>query len=297
MRLGIDLGGTKTEILALNDQGEELLRRRVATPKDDYPASLISIRDLVYLAEAELGESGTVGIGTPGSQSPASGLLRNCNSTWLNGQAFKQDMEALLGREIRISNDANCFALSEATDGAGADATTVFGVIIGTGCGGGIVVNNKLVDGPNACGGEWGHNPLPWPEDGELRSTQCWCGLHGCIETFLSGTGFANDYEREFGSRIDAPQIVQAANGGDENAEIIVRRYESRLARGLAHIINIIDPDVIVLGGGMSNVERLYKNVPAIWPDYVFSDTSLTRLLAPKFGDSSGVRGAAWLWD
>jgi fructokinase len=297
MRLGIDLGGTKIEILALNDEGEELLCKRVATPKDNYPATLQSIRDLVHSAETELGESGTVGIGTPGSLSPATGLLRNCNSTWLNKQPFKEDMEALLGREIRISNDANCFALSEATDGAGADAMTVFGVIIGTGCGGGIVVNNKLVDGPNACGGEWGHIPLPWPQDGELRSSPCWCGLHGCIETFLSGTGLADDYERAFGDRIGAPKIVQAANDGNEKAETVVRRYELRLAKGLAAIINIIDPDVIVLGGGMSNVERLYENVPAIWPDYVFSDTTLTRLLPPKFGDSSGVRGAAWLWD
>jgi fructokinase len=297
MRLGIDLGGTKIEILALNDKGEELLCKRVATPKDDYPASLRHIRDLVLSTEAKLGETGTLGIGTPGSQSPASGLMRNCNSTWLNDQSFKQDMETLLGREIRISNDANCFALSEATDGAGAGAETVFGVIIGTGCGGGIVVDNKLVDGPNGVGGEWGHNPLPWPQDGELQSSPCWCGHHGCIETFLSGTGLADDYEREFGYRIGAPEIVQAANGGDEKAETIVCRYELRLAKSLAVIINTIDPDVIVLGGGMSNVERLYKNVPAIWPDYLFSDTALTRLLPPKFGDSSGVRGAAWLWD
>jgi len=296
MRLGIDLGGTKIEILALNDIGEELLCKRVATPKEDYAATLRSISDLVHSTETELGVSGTVGIGTPGSRSPASGLMRNCNSTWLNDRAFKHDMEALLGREIRISNDANCFALSEATDGAGADAATVFGVIIGTGCGGGVVVNNKLVDGPNAVGGEWGHIPLPWPQDGELQSSPCWCGLHGCIETFMSGTGLADDYAREFGYRIVAPEIVHAANGGDEKAESIVRRYELRLAKSLAVIINVLDPDVIVLGGGMSNVERLYTNVPAIWSDYVFSDTALTRLHPPKFGDSSGVRGAAWLW-
>lgn len=297
MRLGIDLGGTKIEILALNEAGDTLLCNRVATPRENYSATLESIRDLVLSAESELGEACTVGIGTPGSPSPATGLMRNCNSTWLNGQPFKQDMEGLLDREIRISNDANCFALSEATDGAGADAVTVFGVIIGTGCGGGVVVNNKLVDGPNACGGEWGHNSLPWPTEGELQSTQCWCGLNGCIETFLSGTGFTDDYEREFGRRAGAPEIIQAADDGDEGAETIVRRYESRLARSLAQIINTIDPDVIVLGGGMSNVERLYKNVPAIWSDYVFSDTALTALLAPRFGDSSGVRGAAWLWD
>ncbi|MDG2376364.1 MAG: ROK family protein [Woeseiaceae bacterium] len=297
MRLGIDLGGTKIEILALNEAGEELLCKRVATPRENYSATLDSIRDLILSAESDLGEVCTVGIGTPGSPSPATGLMRNCNSTWLNGQPFKQDMEGLLGREIRISNDANCFALSEATDGAGADAETVFGVIIGTGCGGGIVVNNKLVDGPNACGGEWGHNSLPWPVESELQSTQCWCGLSGCIETFLSGTGLADDYEREFRHRAGAPEIIRAADGGDENAETIVRRYESRLARSLAQIINTIDPDVIVLGGGMSNVERLYKSVPAIWSDYVFSDTAVTPLLAPRFGDSSGVRGAAWLWD
>jgi len=297
MRLGIDLGGTKIEILALNEAGETLLCKRVATPRENYSATLESIRNLVLSAESELGEACTVGIGTPGSPSPATGLMRNCNSTWLNGQPFKQDMEGLLDREIRISNDANCFALSEATDGAGADAVTVFGVIIGTGCGGGVVVNNKLVDGPNACGGEWGHNSLPWPMEGELQSTQCWCGLNGCIETFLSGTGFTDDYEREFGHRASAPEIIQAADGGDEGAETIVRRYESRLARSLAQIINTIDPDVIVLGGGMSNVERLYNNVPAIWSDYIFSDTALTTLLAPRFGDSSGVRGAAWLWD
>jgi fructokinase len=297
MRLGIDLGGTKIEILALNEAGETLLCNRVATPRENYSATLASIRDLVLSAESELGEACTVGIGTPGSPSPATGLMRNCNSTWLNGQPFKQDMEGLLDREIRISNDANCFALSEATDGAGADAVTVCGVIIGTGCGGGVVVNNKLVDGPNACGGEWGHNSLPWPMEDELQSTQCWCGLNGCIETFLSGTGFTDDYEREFGRRAGAPEIIQAADDGDEGAETIVRRYESRLARSLAQIINTIDPDVIVLGGGMSNVERLYKNVPAIWSDYVFSDTVLTALLAPRFGDSSGVRGAAWLWD
>ena len=297
MRLGIDLGGTKIEILALNEAGETLFCNRVATPRENYSATLASIRDLVLSAEIELGEACTVGIGTPGSPSPATGLMRNCNSTWLNGQPFKQDMEGLLDREIRISNDANCFALSEATDGAGADAVTVFGVIIGTGCGGGVVVNKKLVDGPNACGGEWGHNSLPWPMEDELQSTQCWCGLNGCIETFLSGTGFTDDYEREFGHRASAPEIAQAADGGDEGAETIVRRYESRLARSLAQIINTIDPDVIVLGGGMSNVERLYNNVPAIWSDYVFSDTALTTLLAPRFGDSSGVRGAAWLWD
>lgn len=297
MRLGIDLGGTKIEILALNDKGEELLCKRIATPANNYRATLLALRDLVLSVESELGASGTVGIGTPGSPSPASGLMRNCNSTWLNNQPFKGDMEALLERDVRISNDANCFALSEATDGAGAGATTVFGVIIGTGCGGGIVVGNQLVDGPNGCGGEWGHNSLPWPKDGELQSTKCWCGLHGCIETFLSGTGLADDYERTFGRRLAAPEIVAAANDGATDAESVVRRYESRLARSLAQIINVIDPDVIVLGGGMSNVERLYANVPAAWPDYVFSDTVATRLLPPRFGDSSGVRGAAWLWD
>ena len=297
MRLGVDLGGTKIEILALNNIGEEIYRKRVATPKDNYDAIVSSIKELVTAAETELHEQGTVGIGTPGALSPATGLLRNCNSTCLNNKPFKQDIETALEREVRISNDANCFALSEATDGAGANYCSVFGVIIGTGCGAGIVFNGQVVDGPNAIGGEWGHNPLPWPEGNELQSTRCWCGKHGCIETFLSGTGIAADYLRVVGEELSAQEIVAAATSGSAYAEQVLNRYERRMAKSLAHVINILDPDVIVLGGGMSKVDRLYQNVPQLWQEFVFSDSVFTRLVAPKFGDSSGVRGAAWLWN
>ena len=259
VRLGIDLGGTKIEILALDKNGNELLRNRVSTPRDDYRAIIESVKDLVVAVEVELGQEGTVGIGTPGSLSPATGLLRNCNSTSLNGQPFKQDVEQLLGREIRITNDANCFALSEATDGAGAGEKIVFGVIVGTGCGAGIIFNGQVVDGPNAIGGEWGHNPLPWPQGGELGSTRCWCGKNGCIETFLSGTGFAADYLRVVGDELSAQDIVNAADTGSAYAEQVLARYERRMAKSLAHVINILDPHIIVLGGGMSNVERLYQ--------------------------------------
>ena len=297
MRLGIDLGGTKIEILALDESGKELLRKRVATPRNDYQAIIDSVKQLVVDIEAELDQQGTVGIGTPGALSPSTGLLRNCNSTCLNDKPFKQDVEQSLGREIRITNDANCFALSEATDGAGAGEKIVFGVIVGTGCGAGIIVNGQVVDGPNAIGGEWGHNPLPWPHGSELNSTRCWCGKNGCIETFLSGTGFAADYLRVVGEELGSQKIVDAANAGSAYAEQVLVRYERRMAKSLAHVINILDPNTIVLGGGMSNVERLYKTVPQIWQDYVFSDSVLTKLVPPKHGDSSGVRGAAWLWN
>ena len=297
VRLGIDLGGTKIEILALDKDGNELLRKRVATPRDDYRAIIESVKDLVVAVETELDQEGTVGIGTPGALSPATGLLRNCNSTCLNDQPFKQDVEQLLGREIRITNDANCFALSEATDGAGAGERTVFGVIVGTGCGAGIIFNGQVVDGPNAVGGEWGHNPLPWPQGSELDSTKCWCGKNGCIETFLSGTGFAADYLRVVGDELSAQDIVNAADTGGAYAQQVLTRYERRMAKSLAHVINILDPNIIVLGGGMSNVARLYQNVPMLWQEYVFSDTVFTKLVPPKHGDSSGVRGAAWLWN
>ena len=297
MRLGVDLGGTKIEILALDEKGNELLRKRVSTPRDDYQATVDSVKNLIVEVETELKQQGTIGIGTPGALSPSTGLLRNCNSTCLNNKPFKQDLEQSLGREIRMSNDANCFALSEATDGAGKAEKIVFGVIVGTGCGAGVIVNGQVVDGPNAIGGEWGHNPLPWPQDGELNSTHCWCGKNGCIETFISGTGLAADYLRVVGEELRSQEIVDAANGGSAYAEQVLVRYERRMAKSLAHIINILDPDTIVLGGGMSNVERLYKNVPLIWRDYVFSDTVLTKLVPPKHGDSSGVRGAAWLWN
>lgn len=297
MRLGVDLGGTKIEVIALADNGGELLRRRVPTPQDDYQGTLEALVDLVRLAEQELGETGPVGIGTPGAISPANGLLKNSNSVVLNGKSFKEDLEAALGRDVRISNDANCFALSEATDGAARGAGVVFGVIVGTGAGAGIVVNGRLLTGPNAIAGEWGHNPLPWPRHEECPGPPCYCGKRGCLETFLSGPGLADDCKRVSGKGLSTEAIVGAAEQGDMQAEAIMQRYEDRLARGLAHVINILDPDVIVLGGGLSNIRRLYTAVPVRWGRYVFSDRVDTRLVAPAHGDSSGVRGAAWLWD
>ena len=297
MRIGIDLGGTKIEILALDDQGHELMRQRTPTPQNDYPGTLKAIYQLINSVEIKLSQQGTIGICGPGSLSPSTGLLRNSNSVCLNGKPFKQDLEKLLKRETRFTNDANCFALSEATDGAAAKAKNVFGVIIGTGCGGGVVINRQVINGANAIGGEWGHNPLPWPQDGEVMSTRCWCGQNGCLETFLSGTGFEADYYQTFGEKLSAKDIVAATETNDERAEQIMARYEFRLAKSLAQVINILDPEVIVLGGGMSNVQRLYENVPLLWEGYIFSDFVTTKLVAPKYGDSSGVRGAAWLWN
>ena len=295
MRLGIDLGGTKIEIIAMDERGGELLRRRIPTPQD-YPGTLRAIADLMRQAEAELGYSGTVGIGTPGAISRMTGRLKNSNSLHLNGQAILQDLEALLKREVRIANDANCFALSEATDGAAAGAAVVFGVIIGTGTGAGIVVNGRLLTGPNGIAGEWGHNPLPWPEDAERPGPTCYCGRHGCIETFLSGPGLSRDHLKATGESLQPVEIARRADAGDAAASATLNRYEDRMARALASIINVVDPDVIVLGGGVSNIARLYRNVPARWSRYVFSDRVDTRLVPPKHGDSSGVRGAAWLW-
>ena len=295
MKLGIDLGGTKIEIIALDDNGDELLRRRVATPQGDYAATLQSIAGLVRTAEVELGQRGTVGIGTPGTLSKATGLLKNSNSVHLNGKPVLQDLASLLQREVRISNDANCFALSEATDGAAAGASVVFGVILGTGVGAGIVVNGKVLAGLNGIAGEWGHNPLPWPVAEELPGPECYCGLQGCVETFLSGPGMAKLHQRETGEALSPDVIVARAAEGDKGCERSLQHYENRLARSLAHVINILDPDVIVLGGGMSNIERLYTNVPLLWSRWVFSDRVDTRLVKNKFGDSSGVRGAAWL--
>lgn len=296
MKLGIDLGGTKIEIIALDNEGGELLRRRVPAPQGDYSGTLRAIADLVHQVEAALGQAGTVGIGTPGTISRVTGLLKNSNSVHLNGQPIVQDLESLLQRKLRISNDANCFALSEATDGAAAGAAVVFGVIIGTGTGAGIVVNGHVLTGANGIAGEWGHNPLPWPEGVELPGPACYCGRHGCIETFLSGPGMSGDHQRVSGKRLDAATIVARAASGDAACDLTLQRYENRLARALAHVINILDPDVIVLGGGMSNIERLYENVPRIWGRYVFSDRVDTRLVRNRFGDSSGVRGAAGLW-
>jgi len=295
LRIGVDLGGTKIEIIALAQDGRELLRRRVATPKENYGEILDAVAALVRDAETELADRGTVGIGTPGSISRATGLLRGSNSVCLNGKPIKVDLEALLGREVPITNDANCFALSEATDGAGAGAEVVFGVILGTGVGGGIVVRGHVLTGPNAIAGEWGHNPLPWPKDDERPGYPCFAGHSGCIETFLSGPGIERDHLRTSGEALTSHDIGARAAIGDAACEATMRRYEERLARALAHVINILDPDVIVLGGGMSNVQRLYANVPGLWLPWVFSDRVDTRLVKHRYGDSSGVRGAAWL--
>lgn len=297
MRIGIDLGGTKIEGIALDEAGATLASYRVATPRGEYRTILQAIADVVARLEQTTGRRGSVGIGTPGALSPASGLLRNSNSTELNGRPVKTDLESLLGREIRIANDANCFALSEAVDGAAAGAACVFGVIIGTGVGGGVVMHGRVWNGRNAIGGEWGHNPLPWPQDDERPGPDCYCGRQGCIETFLSGPGLERDYGALAGKQLKGPEIVALSESRDAAAETALRRYEQRLARALAHIINILDPDVIVLGGGVSNMQRLYRNVPALWGNYIFSDVVGTQLLPPKYGDASGVRGAAWLWN
>jgi fructokinase len=296
MRIGIDLGGTKIEALLLDAAGIERLRRRVDTPQGDYKATLDSIAVLVAEAETVAGEPCSVGLGTPGALSPASGRLRNSNSTCLNGRAFKHDLEARLGRTVRLQNDANCFALSEASDGAAAGEGVVFGVILGTGVGGGMVVNGRVLTGRNAIAGEWGHNPLPWPQGAELPGPACYCGQRGCIETWLSGPGLAADHARYSDQLLAPAEIVARAAAGDARCEASLRRYEQRLARALASLINVLDPDVIVLGGGMSNITRLYRNVPVLLPHWVFSDAVLTRIVPPLHGDASGVRGAAWLW-
>lgn len=296
MRIGIDLGGTKIEGIALDDAGVELIRRRIPTPQGDYQATLVEIQSLIKYIEAETGQHGSIGVATPGAISPATGLMKNSNSVCMNGKPMFKDLSDLLNREIKIANDANCFALSEATDGAAQGAPVVFGIIIGTGTGGGIVVDGKILAGPNAIAGEWGHNPLPWPQDIELPGPECYCGKNGCIETYLSGPGMTRDHELYANIILDAQTIVGKARFGDEDASETLQRYEDRLARSLAQLMNILDPDVIVLGGGMGNIKRLYKNVPKLWGAYVFSDQVSTKLLPPKYGDSSGVRGAAWLW-
>jgi fructokinase len=297
IRIGIDLGGTKIEVVALGEDHKELLRYRVETPQDDYHGTLEIIAHLVEKTESDLGEDATVGIGTPGAISRATGLLKNSNSVCLNDHPLLEDIQTLLDRPVRISNDANCFALSEATDGAAAGAPVVFGVIVGTGTGGGLVIDGKILTGPNGIAGEWGHNPLPWPRDDERPGPPCYCGQRGCIETFLSGPGMSGDHGKATGERLRPLDIVRRVSSGDPSAEATLQRYEDRMARSLAHVINILDPEMIVLGGGMSNIHRLYENVPRLWGQYVFSDRVDTRLVAPKHGDSSGVRGAAWLWE
>jgi fructokinase len=296
LRIGIDLGGTKIEIVALDDDGRVHHRQRAATPRGDYPGTVGAMADLVRAAEHALGQQATVGVGMPGAISPATGLVKNANSVWLIGQRLDVDLERALGRPVRFANDANCFALSEATDGAGAGAETVFGVIVGTGCGGGLVVQRHVCRGPNAIAGEWGHNPLPWPAAHEVPGPRCYCGKHGCIETFLSGPGMARDHRAATGEPFDAATIAARAAGGDQAALATLERYADRMARSLAAVINIVDPDVIVLGGGVSNVGQLYTLVPERWGRYVFSDHVATKLVPPVHGDASGVRGAAWLW-
>jgi fructokinase len=296
MRIGIDLGGTKIAAVALDDDGRELARHRRPTPRDDYDGTLDAIADLVHRLEADLGRPGSVGVGTPGAISPTTGRLRNANSVWLNGRRLDHDLSQALSRPVRIANDADCFTLSEAHDGSAADARTVFGVIIGTGTGGGFCVDGRLLTGPNAIAGEWGHNPLPWPTPDELPGPRCYCGKHGCIETFLSGPGLAADHARVTGEMRDANTIASAAVRGDRAAKATLGRHAERMARALATVINLVDPDVIVLGGGLSNLVNLYRVLPGQILRYLFAERLATRIVPPRHGDDSGVRGAAWLW-
>ena len=297
LRIGIDLGGTKIEIAALDASGAVFARKRVDTPVGDYEATVDAIVALVREVERDLAREATVGVATPGARSLATGRMKNANSTCLNGNPLEEDLERRLGREIRIANDANCFALSEALDGAGRDSEVVFGVILGTGVGGGIVVRRRALTGANAIAGEWGHNPLPLPTAEDHPLPPCYCGRRGCIETYLSGPALAADHERRGGARLTAARIVKGAAEGERDCAASIERYEDRLARALASVINVLDPDVIVLGGGLSNIARLYDEVPRRWKDYVFSDEVRTRLVPPVHGDASGVRGAAWLWN
>jgi fructokinase len=292
-RLGVDLGGTKIEIIALLPDGSFGHRRRIATPPS-YEGTIQAIADLVAEAEQALGGRGSVGVGIPGVISPATGLVKNANSQVLNGHPLDRDLGAKLGRAVRVNNDANCFALSEASDGAGAGYRTVFGVIVGTGCGGGIVVDGRLVDGPHRVAGEWGHIPLPWPKPDELPGIRCWCGLSGCMERYISGTGLAIDCDGP--QARDASAIPARAAAGDQRAQAALARHADRMGRGLAVIVNILDPDVIVLGGGLSNMDHLYVELPKVLQRYVFSDVVTTPIVRNRHGDSSGVRGAAWMW-
>lgn len=295
IQIGIDFGGTKIEAAALSPDGRVLSTLRAATP-GDYEAALTVVRDLVDRTEQAVGGRGSVGVGAPGSISPRTGLIRNANTTYLNGRRFREDLEVALERPIRLANDANCLALSEAVDGAAAGARVTFAVIIGTGCGGGLVVDGKLVEGANGVGGEWGHVPLPWPKAEESPGPQCWCGRRGCLETWISGTGFRRDFREHGGADLSGAAIVQAAAAGDPIAQGALDRYLDRLARGLAVIADIADPDVFVLGGGMSNVELLYERLPALVAPHVFTDRWESRIAKARWGDSSGVRGAARLW-
>ncbi|HEY5598299.1 MAG TPA: ROK family protein [Kiloniellales bacterium] len=296
LRLGIDLGGTKIEAIAIDGSGRELERQRIATPRGDYGSTVRAIAGLVSGIENALGRRGSVGIGIPGAVSPSTGTIKNANSTWLIGRPFDRDVAAALGRPVRLANDANCFALSEARDGAGAGAEIVFGIILGTGVGGGIIVRGRPLVGRNAIAGEWGHNPLPWPRDGERPGPECYCGRRGCIETFLSGPGLARDHALAGGGDHAADRIAAHAAAGDAGARATMHRYLDRLGRALAHVVNILDPDVIVLGGGLSNIDSLTHGWPERMAAYVFSNQVDTRVVRNRHGDSSGVRGAAWLW-
>jgi fructokinase len=296
IRIGVDLGGTKIEAAAIDREGRVLARRRVGTPAGDYAGTVTAVAALVREIEAELGAGLTVGVGIPGTEIPGGDRIKNANSTWLIGRPLRRDLEAALGRPVRLANDANCFALSEASDGAAGGFANVFGVILGTGVGGSVVIDGRIVVGANAIAGEWGHNPLPWPQPDELPGPRCYCGRHGCIETFLSGRGLAADHRRHGGADLAGEGIVAGALAGDAACRATLDRYAERLARALAHVINVLDPEAIVLGGGLSGIARLYEDVPKRWGRYVFSDTVVTKLLPPMHGDSSGVRGAAWLW-
>lgn len=295
LRIGVDLGGTKIEVIAMDGEGLTLARRRIATPREDYQATLDAIAALVVDVEGALGQRGTVGVAMPGTLLSATGRVKNANSTWLNGRALDRDLQELLGRPLRFANDANCFTLSEATDGAAAGAAVVFGVIVGTGTGGGIVVNGQVLSGRNGICGEWGHNPLPWPRPDEQPGPECYCGRRGCIETWLSGPGLTRDHRAHGGDQDNAADIAAVAER-DWRAKYTLHRYVGRMTRALASIVNVLDPDVIVLGGGLSALSLLYEEIPRRWGQYVFSDRIETRLVPPQHGDASGVRGAAWLW-
>jgi fructokinase len=296
VRIGVDVGGTKIEIIVLDEAGTAVIRRRVATPSGDYAGTMQAIVDLVQQAQKEVGETATVGIATPGAISATTGLIKNSNSTVLNGKPLARDIAAALGQPIRVENDANCFAISEAVDGAATDARLVFGAILGTGVGGGLVIDRQVISGRNRIAGEWGHNPLPWMNESERPGHRCYCGRRGCIETFLSGAGLARDYAARSGKALTAEAIVAAATNEDKDAVNAIAVYKERLARGLASLINVLDPDVVVLGGGLSNIAALYAGLPDLVGAYAFSDDLETKIVQAMHGDSSGVRGAAWLW-
>jgi fructokinase len=297
LRVGVDLGGTKLAGVVLGPAGRSLSEHRAPSPRHDYWATVRAIADMVRLLEEHAGAEGSIGVGIPGSVAPASGLVQNANSTWLNGKPLQRDLEAHLGRPVRLANDANCFALSEAVDGAGAGARSVFGVILGTGCGGGLVRAGALIDGPRGIGGEWGHNPLPWVDADEHPGPSCWCGRAGCIETWVSGPGLEADHARATGERVGAEEIAARARSADVHAQATLARHARRLARGLAHVINIFDPDVVVLGGGLSKLAHLYDVLPDLTAPHVFAAPAQVVIKPPTWGDAGGVRGAAWLWD